>query len=97
MIAYALFGLYFFFFYVKHYRSLLPLHHAIVGVYIVALAEATMWYGAYQDINLSGEPYCCPFPPIVIASLVLQIFRQTFARTLLLVVALGEFISSLIV
>jgi hypothetical protein len=55
----------------------------------VALAEATCWYAAYQTINLTGQPYCCPFPATVVASLVLQIFRQTFARSLLLVVSLG--------
>lgn len=48
-----------------------------------------MWYATYQSLNLNGQPYCCPFPPTVVASLVLQIFRQTFSRTLLLVVCLG--------
>ncbi len=48
-----------------------------------------MWYATYQSLNLSGEPYCCPFPPAVVGSLVLQVFRQTFSRSLLLVVCLG--------
>ncbi len=60
-----------------------------MGVFLFALAEATLWYATYQSLNLTGEPYCCPFPPTVVGSLVLQIFRQTFARTLLLVVCLG--------
>lgn len=58
-------------------------------MFLFALAEATLWYATYQSLNLTGEPYCCPFPPTVVGSLVLQIFRQTFARTLLLVVCLG--------
>jgi hypothetical protein len=58
-------------------------------VFLFALAEATLWYATYQSLNLSGQPYCCPFPPTVVGSLVLQIFRQTFSRTLLLVVCLG--------
>lgn len=89
MIAYVIFGMYYFFAYFRYKSSVLPLHHAIVIVYIIALTEATVWYAAYQDINLSGVPYCCPFPTAVVAALVLQVFRQTFARSLLLVVSLG--------
>lgn len=70
-------------------ESILPLHNAFLTVFLFALAEATMWYATYQSLNLNGQPYCCPFPPTVVASLVLQIFRQTFSRTLLLVVCLG--------
>jgi len=69
--------------------STLPLHHATLVVFLFAMVEATTWYAAYQTINLTGEPYCCPFPPTVVASLVLQVFRQTFSRMLLLVVSLG--------
>lgn len=89
MIAYVLFGSFFLFCYIRYRESVLPLHTAILVVFFVALCEATTWYAAYQTINLSGEPYCCPFPPTVVASLVLQVFRQTFARALLLVVSLG--------
>ena len=53
--------------------SVLPLHHAIVVVYLIALTEATVWYAAYQDINLSGEPFCCPFPGAIVAAEVLQV------------------------
>ena len=46
-------------------------------VFLVALAEATSWYAAYQTINLTGQPYCCPFPTTVVASLVLQVRKAT--------------------
>ena len=42
-------------------------------MFLVAMAEATSWYAAYQTINLTGQPYCCPFPSTVVASLVLQV------------------------
>jgi hypothetical protein len=89
MIAYFFFGVVYCYFFFKHLQSTLPIHKAVLAVFIVALAEATTWYAAYQTINITGEPYCCPFPTTVVASLVLQIFRQTFSRTLLLVVSLG--------
>ena len=53
-------------------ESILPLHQGVLFVFLVALAEATSWYAAYQTINLTGQPYCCPFPKTVVASLVLQ-------------------------
>jgi hypothetical protein len=53
--------------------DVIPLHHAIVIVYVIALTEAIVWYVAYQNINLTGEPYCCPFPSTVVAALVLQV------------------------
>jgi len=89
VIAYFVFGIFFLFYYCKHRSSTLPLHNYILFVFLVALIESAVWYAAYQLINISGEPYCCPFPPVVIAALVLQLFRQTFARMLLLIISLG--------
>ena len=89
MVAYVLFGMVYCYFYAKHYASTLHLHKAVLAVFLVALAEATTWYASYQQINLTGQPYCCPFPDPVVAALVLQIFRQTLSRSLLLVVSLG--------
>ena len=89
MFAYFLFAIFFLFYYCKHRSSILPLHNYILFVFIVALIESSVWYVAYQSINNNGQPYCCPFPPLVIASLVLQIFRQTFSRMLLLIISLG--------
>ncbi len=53
--------------------SILPLHKAIFLVMVVALAEATVWFAAYQKINLTGTPYCCPFPPLVVGALIMQV------------------------
>jgi len=89
MVAYALFAAFYLLVYCRHKESVLSLHKATLVVVFIALAEATAWYAAYQTINLSGQPYCCPFPPLVVASLVLQVFRQTTSRTLLLTVSLG--------
>jgi hypothetical protein len=89
MAAYLLLSVFFLVSYFSHKESILPLHNTFLVVLLFAFAEAVMWYATYQAINISGEPYCCPFPPIVVGSLVLQIFRQTLSRTLLLVVSLG--------
>ena len=89
MVAYVLFECMFLYFYCKYSESVLNLHRAILLVFTIGLIEATIWYAAYQTINLSGQPYCCPFPPLVVTGLILQVFRQTLARVLLLVVSLG--------
>ena len=89
MIAYVLLGVVLIYYYCRYSESVLNLHKAVFAVYIIAFVESIVWYTSYQTINITGEPYCCPFPPLVVGSLILQIFRQTFSRTLLLVVALG--------
>mmetsp|Transcript_19321 Transcript_19321/g.27777 ORF Transcript_19321/g.27777 Transcript_19321/m.27777 type:complete len:508 (-) Transcript_19321:109-1632(-) len=88
-VAFILFTGYFLYYYLRYQESVLVLHKAIFGVLLVAAAEACMWFAAYLTINLTGHPYCCPFPPVVVAALIMQIFRQTLSRTLLLVVSLG--------
>jgi hypothetical protein len=80
---------FFTFFYVMHSDARLPLHTGIVFVLFIALVEFSVWFGAYLAINDSGLPYCCPFPKEVVAALILQVFRQTLSRVLLLVVSLG--------
>ena len=89
MIAYVLLGIILIYYYCRYSDSVLNLHKAVFAVYIIAFVESIVWFTSYQTINITGEPYCCPFPSLVVASLILQIFRQTFSRTLLLVVALG--------
>ncbi len=73
MVALFIFGLYYGYFYISYWKYNLPLHHAIVAVYAISLLEAVLWYAAYQDLNLSGVPYCCPFPATVIAACVVQV------------------------
>lgn len=89
MVAYFLFACFYLIQYCRYRESALSLHLGILFVFLVGLVESTMWYAAYESINLSGEPYCCPFPSLVVVAFVLQVFRQTFSRLLLLVVALG--------
>lgn len=68
---------FFFVFFVGHYYTYrdaaIHLHTAFLAVFLFAMVEATLWFASYQSLNITGEPYCCPFPPIVIASLVLQV------------------------
>lgn len=89
MILYFLFAVFYLYRYIKNRESTLPVHKAVLVVFLISLAEATMWNAAYLTINKSGQPLCCPFPPTVIGALILQIFRQTASRTLLIIVALG--------
>lgn len=37
---------------------------------IVATLEALAWFLAFDVMNSSGVPYCCPFPPVVIFAMV---------------------------
>ena len=88
-IGYFLFLCIFLVQYQRNKDSALPLHRAIMFVLLVGLSEAAAWYLAYATINETGQPYCCPFPAVVVLGFVLQIFRQTFSRLLLLIVCLG--------
>lgn len=56
-------------------ESTLTLHNGFIVVFLFALGDATLWYAAYQDINLTGQPYCCPLPSHVVGAFVLQVFR----------------------
>ncbi len=68
---------------------MLNVHTALLIVFSLALIESAFWTSTYLDINITGEAFCCPYPPLVTTSFVLQVIRQTFARSLLLVVSLG--------
>ena len=87
--AFILFGFVFSVLFMLHRDSAIPLHGVILFVFLIAIAESGAWFIAYEYINRTGSPYCCPFPAPVVTALVLQIFRQTFSRSLLLIVALG--------
>lgn len=89
MVAYFLFACFYLMQYMRYRESALSLHKGILFVFLVGMVESAVWYAAYESINLSGEPYCCPFPTLVVVAFVLQVFRQTFSRLLLLIVALG--------
>jgi hypothetical protein len=54
----------------KNRQDLLNLHWAILLVIIVATLEALAWFLAFDVMNSSGVPYCCPFPPVVIFAMV---------------------------
>lgn len=89
MAAFLLLGLVLSCYYCRHWGAVLAVHKAVMTVYLFALTESILWFAVYQTLNQTGEPYCCPFPPLVTGSLVLMVFRQTLSRALLLVVALG--------
>ena len=69
--------------------NLLPLHSGILAACVVAVVDGVVSLAAYAMINASGQPDCCPYASPIIATLTVQIFRQTVSRVLLLVVALG--------
>jgi hypothetical protein len=57
--------------------SILPIHEAVLGMLVLALAEAVVGNVAYILINLNGQPYCCPFPPIVVADIILLVCSES--------------------
>ena len=68
---------------------MLAVHKTFLVVLLFAVTEAAMWFASYQMLNATGTPYCCPFPGLVIASMVLQAMRQTLCYSFLLVICLG--------
>jgi hypothetical protein len=89
MVAFVIFGVFYFLLFIKHRDFLLPLHSAILAVFFIATLEATVWFAAYTHINSTGQPYCCPFPGVVAAGMILEALRSTLSRAVLLCVCLG--------
>lgn len=68
--AFLAFDIVFLYAVLKNRQDLLNLHWAILLVIIVATLEALAWFLAFDVMNSSGVPYCCPFPPVVIFAMV---------------------------
>jgi hypothetical protein len=73
VVAYVFFAVFFVGHYYQYRESTLHLHTAFLVVFLFALVEATLWFASYQNLNITGTPYCCPFPPLVVGSLILQV------------------------
>lgn len=54
-------------------NSIISMHCGIFGVLAVATLETIVWLVTYIRLNLTGEPYCCPFSGVVVFALVLQV------------------------
>jgi hypothetical protein len=67
----------------------MTLHTVLLSFLFLTAVESLFWYATYQWLNNTGTPYCCPYPPLVITSIVFQILRQTCTRALLLLICLG--------
>jgi len=91
-IRFALFLVFdtiFFTFFYLYRDKLLKVHLAVALVLFIATIEAASWFAAYENMNLTGQPFCCPFPASVITSMVFENLRKTVSRTLLLMICLG--------
>jgi hypothetical protein len=73
----------------RYFSSAVSIHYGVLAVLGIAIGESTSWLLAYVHINATGTPYCCPFPTVIVASLIFQILRQAVSRCLLLVISLG--------
>lgn len=73
----------------KYYESAVSIHYGVLAVLAIAVGESLCWLLAYIYINATGTPYCCPFPVVIVTSLIFQILRQAVSRCLLLVISLG--------
>ena len=88
-IFFSLFVLYYLCVLCAHSGRLLPLHFLTFIVLLVCVAESAAAFAGYLEQNRTGQPQCCPFPRIVVASMVLELLRRGATRVLLLVVSLG--------
>lgn len=88
-ISFALFVLYYLCVLCAHSGRLLTLHLMTFLVLLICVAESASSFIGYYQQNQTGRPQCCPFPKIVVASMILELLRRGATRVLLLVVALG--------
>lgn len=88
-IAFLLVGVAFGLCMLRHRRHLKALHHSMLGVVGVATVEALCWSVLRLQMNASGAPECCPFPPAYGAAAIFDVLRATSSRCLLLCQCLG--------
>ena len=88
-LLFFVFALIYIFFLCGNRSSIMIVHYSVMVVVVVAFAEATAWFIAYEGMNASGQPYCCPFPKTVVIAMLLKMLRRSLSRTLLLVLCMG--------
>ncbi|CAM9344547.1 unnamed protein product, partial [Heterosigma akashiwo] len=89
MCLYVLFDVFFFVLFMRYRDKLLRVHYGIALVLAVATLEATSWFATYELSNRTGTPFCCPMPPSLVTSIVLENLRKTATRALVLLISLG--------
>lgn len=72
-----------------HRHTLLVTNWFILIVVFFCTIESILWFASYLNMNETGEPYCCPFPNLISASMVFQVFRRSLSRCLLLSICMG--------
>lgn len=88
-IAVSFCGLIFCWLCISFKESVFAIHYGVLITFFVAALESLAWIIAYEMLNETGKPFCCPYPSEVLLASGIQVFRQTFSRCLLLIVALG--------
>ena len=73
----------------RHRNEVLKIQFGMLAVLVLVTAETSAWSIAFATMNTSGTPACCPYPPALVAAVILQMLRKTVCRVLLLVVCLG--------
>lgn len=87
--AFVLFAAVYFFLLVAFRDKLIRVQYFILAVVLIAALESAVSFASYVDMNERGEPYCCPFPDLVVTAMVLEVLRRTLSRALLLLICLG--------
>ena len=73
----------------RHRSELLWLQYVLFGVVSTGLVEVLVWFSMYLDLNFTGKPLCCPLHSFATAAVVLNVFKRTVSRCLLVSVCLG--------
>ena len=73
----------------RHRHDLLWLQYVLFGVVATGLIEVLVWFSMYLDLNFTGKPLCCPLHSFATVAVVLNVFKRTVSRCLLVAVCLG--------
>ena len=73
----------------RHRHDLLWLQYVLFGVVTTGLVEVLVWFSMYLDLNFTGKALCCPLHSFATAAVVLNVFKRTVSRCLLVAVCLG--------
>ncbi len=74
---------------IRHRETSLPLHSGSWIVLLIGILHSLVWFLAYQYVNRTGTPLCCPSPGIVVFALTLEVVLRAAFRCLILCVCLG--------
>ncbi|TDH73625.1 hypothetical protein CCR75_002084 [Bremia lactucae] len=73
----------------RHRGSVVGTHYFLLTILLLSTCESVAWFVAYNLLNASGVPICCPYPDLVLFSTFIKVLAGMVARIATTLVSLG--------